>query len=1709
MKKTVQTRLVAGIAICLLASLAEAQYSGGSGTAEDAYQITTAADLITLGETPEDYDKHFILTADIDLDPNLPGGKVFDRAVIAPDVNDREWFHQGPRFTGLFDGDDHTISHLTITGVSSLGLFGELGSGAKISNLALKDVDVRASIIYLAAQDVDFGEIADSTGALVGRNGGGTITSSYSTGLVSGQFFVGGLVGQNGGGTITSSYSTARVSGEYEVGGLVGEAGGSILSCYSTGSVSGDDKVGGLVGRNTGTLTSCYSIGTVSGNDNVGGLVGENDRDGTITKSCWDMWASGQATSAGGTGKTTSEMQDISTYLNEGWDFVDEILNGTYDYWQISPGEYPRLHYHADDGPVMPEGLGTATQPYLIRDARDLGTVGLKPLAHYRLETSLDLSGITWSMAVVPWFNGTFEGNGHVISNLHIQGGGNLGLFGELDSEAIISNLGLEAIDINGSHRKVGGLAGSNDGGSISNCYSTGTVTGNDDVGGLVGSNGGLVTLSYSTSSVSGNGFVGGLVGSSGFVTLSYSTGSVSGEHSVGGLVGYLEGSITSNYSTGTVSGIEGVGGLVGDLDGGSITSCYSTGSVSGDHRVGGLVGFYLGRSITSSFWDMETSGRIGSQGGFGLTTVEMMDPEILGLNGLLTHDPNWVLNEGQDYPRLAWEGTPGQVIPEPVFDWLDGQGTDQEPYRVDRADQLILLSRASVLWDKHFILGADIDLDPKLPGRRVFSQAAIQFFSGVFDGNGHTISHLTVSGGSGPDLFDRGGFGGLGLFGRLGSRAIVSNLGLEAVDIDGDRLVGGLAGSNSGSIANCYSTGMVNGNRYVGGLVGYNSGDIASSYGTGSASGTSSVGGLVGGNGGGITDSYSTGSVDGDDPVGGLVGSNRGSITSSFWDMEASGITVSDGGVGLTTAEMMDPYMLGLNSFANDPNWILDAGRDYPRLAWEGAAGQIIAQPVIDWLNGQGTEQEPYRIDTAEQLILLGKASILWDKHFILGANIDLDPNLQGRRVFSQALMQVFSGVFDGNGHTISHLTITGGTYLGLFGELAPGATVSNLGLEAVDVNGIGDRVAGLVGSNNEGSITACYSTGTVSGNDDIGGLVGVNDDGSITSCYSTGTVNGNNHVGGLVGVNNGDSITSCNSNSSVNGNGSVGGLVGYNDEGSITDSYSTGTVSGDRSVGGLLGRNSSDGSITMSHSTSAVNGNENVGGLVGGNSGGNIYDGSITMSYSTGPVSGYQDVGGLVGSSAGRITDCYSTGTVTGGYKVGGLVGYGGSGDITNSYSTGSVTGNDHIGGLVGRNGSKGSITSSVWDRNTSGQTTSPGGTRQTTVDMQTAKTFLEAGWDFVDETTNGNDDIWWIPEGRGYPRLWWETLYVDDDAPDDPGPRDPRISDPLEDGRQTHPFDSIQEAIDFAPDCLTVLVRPGQYLTPENDDNIDFFGKNITLSSSDPTNWDTVDSTVIRGAVQFGGTEGPDCKLTGFRIHDPYYGAIYGNHTRATISHCVISANGPCGATVIKDCDGTISNCLITDNTTFFSCGVFPVVSGCNGLIKNCTIANNISGVSVGTATIENCIIYHNAGAQLGVYLGETLSISYSNVQGGLEAIVDDGDVVWGPGNIDLDPHFVRLGRYYKDYRALLAEGDYHLRSAGWRWNAESGSWTDDPMTSLCVDAGDPDLPLGAEPLSVPRDLDNEWGENLRINMGAYGGTAQASMAPVGWIPWEDDE
>lgn len=570
-------------------------------------------------------------------------------------------------------------------------------------------------------------------------------------------------------------------------------------------------------------------------------------------------------------------------------------------------------------------------------------------------------------------------------------------------------------------------------------------------------------------------------------------------------------------------------------------------------------------------------------------------------------------------------------------------------------------------------------------------------------------------------------------------------------------RYIGGLAGTNAGNINNCYSTSIVSGDsnsKDIGGLVGRNySGSIINCYATGAVSSTSCIGGLVGENLGSIGDCYSTGKVSGDSNIGGLVGYNEGSIFSSYFSLEAG----PDNGYGepLTDEQMKQQgSFIGWDFLSETANgtcnyWHMPQS-GYPVLStFDGCIPPL--------LSGNGTEENPYIITDSNDLGTVWYRPIA---HYVLAGDI----NLAGI-TWSLSIVPTFRGVLDGNGFSINNLYIDGDNYLGLFGVYR-GSQIKNLGLEGCNISG-STFIGGLAAGNN-GVIINCYSKGNISGTSEVGGIVGWNCS-NISNCYSTGHVGGSSHVGGMVGYNANGSITDCCSTSDVNGHVRVGGLVGTNDFGRIGNCYSTAIVSGDyysQDIGGLVGQNY-NGSITECHSMSDVNGHYYVGGLVGYN----IY-GSIGNCYSIGDVNGIGFIGGLAGFNGylnAIISNCYSIGDVSGHGAVGGLVGDNFESSIINCYSTGMVSGypgypSPYIGGLVGQNYVS-IVNNSFWDKQTSGRTTSAGGTGKTTAEMKTAATYTSEGWDFVGEVINGTNDIWKICEGTNYPKLAWQIPLAGD--------------------------------------------------------------------------------------------------------------------------------------------------------------------------------------------------------------------------------------------------------------------------------------------------------------------------------------------------------
>ncbi len=305
---------------------------------------------------------------------------------------------------------------------------------------------------------------------------------------------------------------------------------------------------------------------------------------------------------------------------------------------------------------------------------------------------------------------------------------------------------------------------------------------------------------------------------------------------------------------------------------------------------------------------------------------------------------------------------------------------------------------------------------------------------------------------------------------------------------------------------------------------------------------------------------------------------------------------------------------------------------------------------------------------------------------------------------------------------------------------------------------------------------------------------------------------------------------------------------------------------------------------------------------------------------------------------------------------------------------------------------------------------------------------------------------------------------VLVVDDDGPAD--------------------FRTIQAAVDRAREGDKVVVRPGRYA-----EDVNFPGTNIVLTSVEPADAGIVRATVIQGVVQFRGSEDANCVLAGFKID----GAIIGydwridpngvQHTHATIRHCILeNIMSGCGG-VIRGCDGLISHCVVA-HVGYMCRRMWPVpaVAECRGLFANCTLVDAADGIEVRpdeACTLVNCIVYY--GTPLIVREGGTLNLSYCDIEGGRPAIFDTGNVNWGPGNIDMAPCFAAPGDD-------VSAGDYHLSSQAGRWDGQTRRWVRDEVTSACIDAGAPQSDWTAE----------LWPHGRCINLGAYGGTPEASMS-----------
>lgn len=770
-------------------------------------------------------------------------------------------------------------------------------------------------------------------------------------------------------------------------------------------------------------------------------------------------------------------------------------------------------------------GDGSVGNPYQVATAEHLNNVR-NHLGSFFIQTAnIDLNiapyntGDGWLPIGISAakFTGNYNGQGFNVLNLYINRSAtdNVGLFGYSSGTALLTRVGVINANVTGRNN-VAALVGNNEG-TVTLCYASGIIEGNQTVGGLVGYNNGL-----------GGSDPGTIINS---YSLAYARASSS---RAGSLAAW-------NYY-------------------GTITNSYSAGGVSSPSNSGGLVGQASAGTVTNSFWNTETSAQVSSPAGSGLTMAQMQQSSsFTGWDFAGT----WAINPGSSYPYLQ----NNQQIPAPA----------PNPFAVSSIQDLDNIRN---FMHGHYILTKNLDFndnnsyDP-ISGWEAFKTSVTtgtgfspigvsgSQFNGLLDGNGYSISNLYIN---------RPATDHIALIGYANGAGEVRNLGVKDVNISGRNYVAAIIGYSFGTVSVCYSIGIVEGVQHVGGLVGINDGLAATnpgliqnSYSQAYARASSSrAGGLSAWNYYGvIINCYATGGVSSPSNSGGLVGtSSAGTTTNSYWNSETSAQMVSAGGSGLTMAQMKSASSFSGWNFTSI--WAINPGSSYPYLQ----NNQQVPPPAPN----------PVEISSIQNLDNIRN---FMHGHYILTKNLDFNDDnsydpIAGWEAFKTSVTtgtgftpigvsgNQFNGLLDGNGYSISNLYINRPStdHIALVGYSDGAGEVRNIGVKNANITGR-NYVAAVVGYC-YGTISSSYSTGNILANQNAGGLAGINDGlnvtnpGLIINSYSLANARAtSSRAGGLSAWNYYGNIINCYAAGSVSASSNAGGLVGNSSVGTTTNSF------------------------------------------------------------------------------------------------------------------------------------------------------------------------------------------------------------------------------------------------------------------------------------------------------------------------------------------------------------------------------------------------------------------------------------------------------------------------------------------------------------------------------------------------------------------------
>lgn len=555
----------------------EAADFAGVGTAANPYKIQNVNDLKKLAENVNNGEAYantyFKLTANIDLnnEPNwTPIGK------------------SGLPFQGTFDGYGYQITNLKISnGGQYAGLFGYT-KGAVIKNCNVTgeingynhtggivgSANVNTKIRNCSFQGNVEGN-GEKRGGIVGHTSiGCDVSGCFVTGTVTGEKFVGGIAGW-GAGTIKNCYALANVTATgVSAGGIAGYycSNFTIENCYYSGNVSAK-WAGGIAGYVSESISgsteikNCVSLAESVTGSNANRIAGYNDNATLTNNYAWSgTTVSGSAASDGAdltytNGTLSPQFSEIFGSDNSAWKFTKDGLPILNDVGGTQFSELPKCMTG-----VGFDGFGIKTNPYLIEDVEDLKLLAKKVNSgetyegkYFKQTADIDLNNETnWTPIGTVTndgkdarpFKGTFDGDGHQITNLKVTGESNFaGLFGNV-WEATIQNCNVTG-EI-GGNSFVGGIVGNAGGNTrILNCSFQGDVKGNECVGGIAGWGVGKIKNCYALADVTAAGnSAGGIAGYAHNLTIEncYYSGDVLAKNYAGGIAGVMDS--TSGSST-------------------------------------------------------------------------------------------------------------------------------------------------------------------------------------------------------------------------------------------------------------------------------------------------------------------------------------------------------------------------------------------------------------------------------------------------------------------------------------------------------------------------------------------------------------------------------------------------------------------------------------------------------------------------------------------------------------------------------------------------------------------------------------------------------------------------------------------------------------------------------------------------------------------------------------------------------------------------------------------------------------------------------------------------------------------------------------------------------------------------------------------------------------------------------------------------------